>query len=382
MRYCLRAKVKNGMIILPSGMSYKLLILAGGRHLSLAAAKHVQDLVKNGAVILGDEKLSASPTLSDGNIGSAKVKAIGDLLWGKKNTNVVIYGKGKLLKGMTPGAAMAYLKIPADVEIRSAEKTSILYNHRREGEDEIYFLANHEEKPAVFTGLFRVIGLHPQIWDPESGVMENVKTQRMANNVIEIPFRLEGHRSVILVFRRNRVDQTADLSLVTDMPVSKELNEAWHVSFRGGGRSIKDTLLSTLRSWADIDDPMIKSYSGTATYTQNIELNSALKGKVILDLGTVDNLASLKVNGKSLGTRWKRPYAFDISGLLHSGKNTVEVSVTNLWVNRLITDSGLPEDKRVAWATYNPYKPTDKLVPSGLLGPVVIRRKTINDADR
>ena len=371
----LRAKVKNGMIILPSGMSYKLLILAGGRHLSLAAAKHVLNLVKNGAAILGDEKLSASPTLSDGNAGSAKVKAIGDRLWGRTNDNVVIYGKGKLLKGMTPGAAMAYLKTPADVEIRSAETTDIVYNHRREGEDEIYFLANHEEKPAVFTGVFRVSGLHPQIWDPESGVIENVKSHKMVNSLMEIPFRLEGHRSVVLVFRRNKVDQTADMSLVTDIPVSKELNEAWQVSFKTEGKSIKDTIFSTLKSWADIDDTMIKSYSGTATYTQNIELNSALKGKTILDLGRVDNLASLKVNGKSLGTRWKRPYAFDISGLLHSGKNTVEISVTNLWVNRLITDSGLPEDKRLAWATFNPYKPTDKLVPSGLLGPVLIREE-------
>jgi len=33
-------------------------------------------------------------------------------------------------------------------------------------------------------------------------------------------------------------------------------------------------------------------------------------------------------------------------------------------------DSGLPEKDRLTWSTWNPYKPTDPLLPSGLLGPV------------
>jgi hypothetical protein len=33
-------------------------------------------------------------------------------------------------------------------------------------------------------------------------------------------------------------------------------------------------------------------------------------------------------------------------------------------------DSGLPEKDRLTWSAWNPYKPTDPLLPSGLLGPV------------
>jgi len=33
-------------------------------------------------------------------------------------------------------------------------------------------------------------------------------------------------------------------------------------------------------------------------------------------------------------------------------------------------DSGLPEKEPLTWSTWNPYKPTDPLLPSGLLGPV------------
>ncbi len=47
--------------------------------------------------------------------------------------------------------------------------------------------------------------------------------------------------------------------------------------------------------------------------------------------------------------------------------------VTNVWTNRLIRDSGLPEAERKSWVTWNPYGPNDELLPSGLLGSVVLR---------
>ena len=52
--------------------------------------------------------------------------------------------------------------------------------------------------------------------------------------------------------------------------------------------------------------------------------------------------------------------------------------VTNLWPNRLIGDSALPVEKRLTYATFQPYKPDDPLLDSGLIGPVtLIAEKTI-----
>jgi hypothetical protein len=47
--------------------------------------------------------------------------------------------------------------------------------------------------------------------------------------------------------------------------------------------------------------------------------------------------------------------------------------VTNVWVTRLVGDSGLPKEKRLTWTTFNPYNPQSPLFPSGLIGPVTLR---------
>ena len=45
-----------------------------------------------------------------------------------------------------------------------------------------------------------------------------------------------------------------------------------------------------------------------------------------------------------MGILWKRPYRIEITDALKVGENTLEIKVTNLWINRMIGDEHLPED--------------------------------------
>jgi hypothetical protein len=92
-----------------------------------------------------------------------------------------------------------------------------------------------------------------------------------------------------------------------------------------------------------------------------------------LDLGPVKNLAQVQLNGRDLGVVWCAPWRVDITNTVKTGTNHLQITVANLWPNRLIRDTQLPPQKRLTWTTWNPYKPDSALLPSGLLGPVTIQ---------
>ena len=55
-------------------------------------------------------------------------------------------------------------------------------------------------------------------------------------------------------------------------------------------------------------------------------------------------MARVKLNGNDLGVLWKAPYRVEIGQFAKAGENTLEIEVTNLWINRMIGDENLPED--------------------------------------
>jgi hypothetical protein len=329
--------------------------------------------------VIGDEKFIASPTLADGPMGNEQVKTIGNTLWGtgKQTTSGKrIYGKGKIIWGYSPQQVLAGLSLDKDFEVLSPAKSNILYMHRRVGADDIYFVANHSDQPVRCTAAFRVTGRFPQAWNPENGAITALPGYTSDKARTKVPIQLEANGSLFVVFRKQPASGTPPM-LVEAVPVWKKLDSAWTVAFDTSGGAPASAVFPHLISWTNADNPGIQNYSGTATYKQSIELPSIPTGPVLLDLGNVEVVVSVRVNNHDCGTVWKKPYAVDITSFLQQGRNDIEIKVANLWVNRLIADAALPAAERIAWASFNPYKPTDKKLPSGLLGPVTLRVNSI-----
>jgi hypothetical protein len=126
-----------------------------------------------------------------------------------------------------------------------------------------------------------------------------------------------------------------------------------------------------LASWTTRSEPGIKFYSGTATYRKTFELPSAAKGQSLwLDLGTVRELAEVKVNGQSCGVVWAPPFRVEISRALKPGANQLDIEVVNFWPNRIIGDQSLPEAQRFTRTNIRKLTADTPLITSGLLGPV------------
>ena len=94
---------------------------------------------------------------------------------------------------------------------------------------------------------------------------------------------------------------------------------------------------------------------------------------VVLDLGRVESLAQVEVNGKKFDDVWSYPYRLDVTCAVKEGSNKLKVSVTDTWFNRLVYDAGQPEEKRRTWTIAGP-SANAALRDSGLIGPVRILR--------
>jgi hypothetical protein len=156
---------------------------------------------------------------------------------------------------------------------------------------------------------------------------------------------------------------------------SQTLTGPWTVRFDPalGGPSAPVNF-DTLQDWSRSRDSSICYYSGTALYRQSFNGHpdpSVSRGRVLLDLGEVNNIARVRLNGIDCGVAWTSPYEVDISKAVKMGVNELEIEVTNTWANRLTGDHALPEGKRITWTTA-PYHLDGKLLPAGLLGPVQI----------
>lgn len=181
------------------------------------------------------------------------------------------------------------------------------------------------------------------------------------------------------------------------------LNDDWKVNFPVWSKITKDVVLPKLISLRLHKDFDVKHFSGTCTYKKTFVLKKAdIKGhnEMILDLGRVENIASVSVNGSVPVLLWKPPYSLSIISMLKEGNNVLEINITNLYPNRMIGDEYLPEkygydtygriiqfpswyvsqkeepDRvRVLFSPWKYYKKTDPLLDSGLLGPVRIYSK-------
>jgi hypothetical protein len=134
---------------------------------------------------------------------------------------------------------------------------------------------------------------------------------------------------------------------VSGLAAPREVAGPWRVTFPPKLGAPAEVTLPRLVSLHRHDEPGVKYFSGTATYHNAFDVpdgSTAGTRRIVLDLGRVEVLAEVLVNGRNLGIVWKAPYRLDITSAVRPGTNTLELRVTNLWPNRLIGDEQLPEE--------------------------------------
>ena len=417
-----KLSIKNDKLHVEDGGDYKIIELRDSESMLLSTVKKLKELVEGGAVILGN-KPKDSPSLMDDENDLKELQNISDELWGVSKSGVKQVGKGKVYWGKTLDAVLNEESIAQDVIF--PEGLNINWIHRKTDDADIYFVASKDENPVDVSLSFRVNNLNPQIWNAFSGEQQDAKIWSKSNNRTNVALSLPSNGSAIVVFSKTdikpyaskvtyknevvldtetgwyNIHDTEDFPSISwkgdNLLASKAgvytfsqngnktsktitLNEQslqtnWQLNFDASWDTPKSIEMSELISLTKHNNDAIKHYSGTTTYTKTFNLD-AVGSHMIIDLGTVSNIAELWCNGKKVDVKWAPPFQFDITEYTKKGENALEIIVTNTWRNQLIYDNSRPKSQKKTWTTNPPKKNETELEDAGLIGPVVI--KTLN----
>jgi alpha-L-rhamnosidase len=367
-----RTEFRNGRIVTPSGMSYRVLALDPySQHMSLPVLRKIGQLVQAGAVVAGS-KPTDTPSLSDND---AEFRTLADQLWGSGISEQAI-GRGMVYGGPVLEETQAALKTAPDFQyVKPQPDTSLLFVHRTLPSAEIYWVDHRNSRTETVEASFRVQGMVPELWHADTGVREPASYRTEAGRTV-VPLPLNAWDAVFVVFRPSGAAPSRTIAVPVETQVAT-VEGPWSVHFQTGRGAPDSITLDTLSSWHRNSDLGVQYFSGAGTYTKSVQAPAEwfqTGARLWLDLGDVKNLAEVSINGKPLGIVWRPPFRVDVTDALKPGANAVEIRVTNLWVNRLIGDQQTGVTTKFTLTTQQFYRSDSPLLPSGLLGPVVLWR--------
>ncbi len=360
-----RLSVSNGKIVTPEGLSYRVIWLPDNERMLPETLEKLLGLVQQGATVIGNAPLRIA-TLMGGRDAKQRFDRAVNEIWGTGKEKIRIIEKGKVLMGFTIAEALSQLNFTPDVIGDDA-----LWLHRQvDGADWYYVSAPFG---TGFQGdLSFPNSSNPEIWDPVSGEIGPATVVKQEGGRMTIHFDLPRAGSCFIVFSKK--GKMAIQSPVTAKPaVTIEFSGPWTLSFPSGWGAPSSIPMNELKAWKDLDmNPEAKAFSGTAIYTATFDAGEVQnKQQFILDLGKVEMIASVSLNGKLLRTLWTPPYRLELSEAVKPGINKLSVEVTSTWFNRLVFDASQPENQRKTWVINTPAKDA-ALRESGLLGPVML----------
>ena len=282
----------------------------------------------------------------------------------------------------------------------------IIGNRSKNDDMTYYFVANQtfDAKPQAICD-FRIAGYEPEIWDPETGERYPAKNWQSKDGRTQVTFDFSPVDSIFVVFKKP-TDSTGKSTPAEEFASVLNLSSDWMVQFDPQWGMAEEQSFPNLAMWNTSLVNDIKFYSGTAVYKKKFKFKPKRGKRYQLNLGEVHSIAGVKLNGREFPNLWKPPFVLDVSDALKRGENTLEITVTNVWKNRLIGDTLLPEKvKRKGYSgvvteipewvedpskmpaerkprtflIYQPYldckkmsseKIVKQLAPSGLAGPV------------
>jgi len=255
-----------------------------------------------------------------------------------------------------------------DVKL-DAEFPRLTYLHRSWRDAEMYFFFNESNKEESRIATVAGRG-QAQVWDLATGEIHPLSGATAEGDSVRVPLVLEPYEAKLIVVGPLPAGASAAEPALNSATSLLELAGDWAVDLNG------QQLTTPLRSWEDLGSP---SFSGPATYRKQFTAPAAPAGKrVFLEIADVRDYARVKLNGKELPAYAWQPYRWDVTSVLKTGANDLEIVVNATSSGR--GGGGPPPPTPAAGGRKGPGSPTPPagggrgrggMPPvSGLVGPV------------
>ncbi|MBO7098743.1 MAG: hypothetical protein J6W21_02635 [Bacteroidaceae bacterium] len=381
-----RISVKDGKWVTPEGISYDLLWIPKRGRLLPETLERLSELVTQGGHLVADEPTgiaTLSPYKGQLTMDNGQW-TINNSIFKIQNSN---NSSTRQLVNL-----LTFYGLKPDVKVsplRGEVGEGLLWLHRQDEEADWYMVCPKQEQAFSGTVAFLQKG-RAELWNPMNGSIAPIATQQ-DGDYASIDLNLSRGQMLFVVFRRPTpatslyggekkalpLEGNRGIGAIgerSDGGQKRGEGLLWTLTFPpsfGEGTGVGLTLTELL-PWKDL--PLSdegKAFSGTATYETTFLLDHKpkKKGRFSLNLGKVEEIAVVSVNGQVTDTLWAEPYETDITRYVRKGKNQLSIQVTSTWFNRLVYDARQPKEQRKTWVINGP-SANSELRPSGLLGPV------------
>lgn len=363
-----RLQVKDGKLVLPSGMSYSALVLPPLKTMRPNVLDAITKLVEQGAVVIGCAP-QYSPSLQGYPQCDEQLRKNVFCLWGDESESVRTVGKGRVYGLVNINEALATENILPDV---TGENMGLInWIHREDNGMDIYFVTNQSDLLFDETIEFRVKDRKPELWDAVTGEVRELPSFMSLENTTKVPLKLNPGESIFVVFAKKGKGENTDGAL--NYPTADKLvnlTNSWDIHFVNEAMKQDFTITAnSLLDWTDSEDDRMKYFSGEALYTTKFYYTGEETEKeVYLHFDDIQVMGTVYLNDQEVGTLWTYPYEINVTDYLKKGKNKLRVKVANLWVNQLVNQVSKPVSQREIWTLIDAASPQQPLEPSGIKG--------------
>lgn len=340
-------RVEGGRIV-SDGAAYGALYLGGSSdRMTLPTLLAIERLLDAGAVVVGERPIG-TPSLAD---DVAEFHAACERIWAARHDRGRVLGTSDLAGALQELGVRAALEIDGPPVRRIARDV----DGRR-----VTFLANPSDEPIEL----RLRTAEPAslvAWDPVE--VRRVPVERAADDAAVIALAPFG--SVFVIASLAPADSDAPSAAATTVTLEGE----WSLRLPGFPAA---SVSPNPRLWADVVVGA-QGFSGVGTYRLAFTVDELVRSadRVLLDLGVMNEIARVRVNGVDCGVAWTAPFRVDAGAAVRAGVNVLEVEVATPWRNRLIAEAGAPSGEIPVQLT-TVFEATAAPFPAGLAGPVTL----------